>query len=114
MIDNRPSLFTREQAVQLAKTGWWKNKPAKLIALFQLQEPHLCMDFSAFQDAVQEFSDSSLSTIAFTNPEGLLRMVSGGEPVPSLIELAKQIPEAYDVLGVPKTGPVNRIRKLSL
>jgi len=46
--------MTREEAVAMAATGWWKGKPAAEVALFQLQEERLCMDFSDFHAAVEE------------------------------------------------------------
>ena len=46
--------MTREQAVKLAKTNWWKDIRCDLIVGFQLFESRLCMDFGDFQLATEK------------------------------------------------------------
>jgi hypothetical protein len=66
---------TREEAVALAHTGWWKFKPARDVALWQLNEPLLCMDFADFQQAVSEAIGRPVFTHEFANPDPLIREV---------------------------------------
>lgn len=47
------SMRTRK-AIELAKSGWWRNKTAEEIVSFQLYEDLLCMDFSDFHGAVEK------------------------------------------------------------
>ena len=46
--------LTREQAIALAKTGWWKDLPADAVVAFQMFEERLCMDHADFRAAVSE------------------------------------------------------------
>jgi hypothetical protein len=43
----------REAALALAVTGWWKHRPAREIAEFQMHTAELCMPFTEFHRAVE-------------------------------------------------------------
>lgn len=45
--------LTREEAIALDDSGWWKDKTAWEIAGFQLNQPRLCMPFDKFHEAVE-------------------------------------------------------------
>jgi len=45
--------LTREQAIQVAETGCWKNWTDEKIVMFQLYQECLCMDFSRFHEAME-------------------------------------------------------------
>ena len=47
-------MITKEEAIKLGESGWWKGLPADVITGFQLFERKLCMDFGDFQAAVEE------------------------------------------------------------
>jgi len=55
----------KEQAIALAKSGWWKTKTDKEIVEFQLYERLLCMDFSEFHRAVESVLDRPVWTHEF-------------------------------------------------
>lgn len=74
--------MTKEEAIKLAKTGWWKNKTDQEIVAFQLYERFMCMDFSRYHQAVEKVLDRPVYIHEFCEPE-TLRM-----------EFEKKIPKA--------------------
>lgn len=53
-IEKMSNEITRKEAIELGESGWWKNMPAKDVALAQLQQDRLCMDFGDFHAAVEK------------------------------------------------------------
>ena len=98
--------MTRESAIALAKTGWWKSLPPEDAALFQLHEDKLCMDFAAFHGGVEKLLGRSVYTHEFGRP-GLLRAELKGErAAPTLDEILAMIPaEKRIVLEVADDSP---------
>jgi hypothetical protein len=82
----------KEEAIALASTRWWEKCDAKKVALFQLQEPLLCMDFSAFHKAVEESLGRSVWTHEFANPSRLLEELLGENDPPSMEDIINMIP----------------------
>ena len=46
--------ITREMAVKLERSGFWKEMPYRHRALFQLRSKYLCMPFAVFHEAVEK------------------------------------------------------------
>ena len=84
--------LTREQAIALAESGWWKNRTAREIVTFQLFTPLLCMDFGDFQQAVEEALGRSVWTHEFAKPENLQTEFLGARKAPTFQEIMEQIP----------------------
>ena len=59
--------LTKKEAIAMAKTGWWKTKTPEEIVKFQLFEKKLCMDYSAFHEAIEKV----LSRPVWTHEFGL-------------------------------------------
>lgn len=59
----------RDNAIALAKTGWWKCLEPFEIVLFQLYERNLCMDFPDFHEAVEQMVRRPVFTHEFAAPE---------------------------------------------
>lgn len=59
--------MNQDEAIRLANSNWWKDKPAEYIVNFQLFEDKLCMSFEDFHKAVEE----SLDRPVFTHEFGL-------------------------------------------
>lgn len=74
--------MTSTQAIALAATRWWIGRPAKEIAQLQMNEPMLCMDFDAFQDAVSEHLGQPVFTHQLTEPR-IHAAINGDDPIPT-------------------------------
>jgi hypothetical protein len=85
----------------MAKTKWWKNMKANNIVAFQLFEPLLCMDFTAFHKAVEESLGRSVFTHEFRlNLKGLQDEFLGKRPKATLEEIISLIPEYKRIILV--------------
>lgn len=92
---------TKEQAVKIAATGWWKDKTPRQICDFQLFEPLLCMDFGDFHLALEK----ALGRPVFThelglNYEGIKKEYLGERKAPTLSEILDMIPEVKRIVVV--------------
>jgi len=63
--------MTKDQAITLAKTGWWKKCSSEEITAFQLYEPLLCMNFGDFHRAVERALDRPVWTHEFVDLKSL-------------------------------------------
>lgn len=63
--------MTREEAITLAGSGWWKTKTASEIVKFQLFEDRLCCPFSEFHKAVEEVFGRPVFTHEFADTESM-------------------------------------------
>jgi hypothetical protein len=64
-----------DEAQRLQATKWWHGHSVVDIAMAQARQPRLCMPFGEFRAACEAVIGEPLSDIAFTNPEGLVRML---------------------------------------
>lgn len=83
MIEKMSKVLTSEEAVELAESGWWKGLPAKEVALAQLQQERLCMDFGDFHKAVEDATGRSVFTHEFVNHKHLAHEIDPSLPMPS-------------------------------
>jgi len=91
--------MTEEEAIKLAKSGWWKNKSSEDIVKFQLFEKKLCMDFSAFHKALEDVLKRPVYTHELgMNYEGLCREFLGEKEKPTPQEIIDLIPEVKRVI----------------
>ena len=74
--------MTKDEAIQMGESGWWKTKTAREIVQFQLNERLLCMPFGEFHKAVGEALGRSVWTHEFGNYGTLLDEFNGQEPTP--------------------------------
>ena len=86
------SEITKEKAVALAESGWWKNATDKQIVDFQLFEERLCMDFGRFQEAVEKVLGRPVFTHEFARPDLLRSELAGDRPRPGLEGILNLIP----------------------
>lgn len=84
--------MTTEQAIQLAKSNWWKGLPAHDIVTFQLFEDKLCMDFSDFHKAVEDSLGRPVWTHEFAFADKLKQEFLGDKPAPTFEEIVNLIP----------------------
>lgn len=84
---------TKEIAIRMANSGWWKDLPSRTVAAFQLHEPLLCMPFGDFQQAVEE----ALGRPVFTHElglslDGIKKELMGEKVAPTFAEILGLIP----------------------
>ena len=71
--------MTREQAIAIGESGWWKLYPARDVALAQLRQPFLCMPFGDFHRIVEDAIGGPVWTHEFARPASL---IEGGQRGP--------------------------------
>jgi len=95
--------MTKEQAIKMANSGWWKTLPARQVAEFQLNEQLLCMPFGEFHRVVEEALGRSVWTHEFgLNVEGLRKELIGDRQPPTLDEILELIPKSKRLVGIEK------------
>src|SRR3990170_1464940 len=67
----RRRMMTREQAIEMAESGWWKTATNQEIVAFQLFEKLLCMDFGRFHEATEAVLGRPVYTHEFAFVEEL-------------------------------------------
>jgi len=75
--------MTKEEALALYDTGWWKDVTPEKIVEFQLYEERLCMPFDKFQAAMEKVLDRPVFTHEFAELDKLCadyERVKKGEP----------------------------------
>jgi hypothetical protein len=86
--------MTKNEAIALYESRFWKQMSHEEIAKFQLMEPLLCMPFDVFHEAVEKTLGRPVFTHEFgMNPEGLRKELFHGAPAPTLEEIINLIPE---------------------
>jgi hypothetical protein len=100
--------MTKEQAIALFESGWWKELTLRQRAEFQLIEDLLCMPFEVFHEAVEK----TLGRPVYTHEFGLARkeLISellGDRQAPTLKEMMQLIPadKAILLLIAPEAAP---------
>lgn len=94
-------MITKEQAIELAESGWWKDMDARDVATVQLFEPLLCMPFDEFHSAVEKALGRPVFTHEFgLNMDGLRAELMGDKPAPTLQEILELFPADKRVIVV--------------
>jgi len=84
---------TKEQAIELAQSGWWKDKTPHEIVSFQLYEKLLCMDFGDFHEAVEKVLDRPVWTHEFGSQGHLKEEFEGKCGKPSFEDILNLLPK---------------------
>ena len=95
--------LTKEQAITLYNSGWWKGISAHDIVMFQLFEEtvRICIPFEKFHKAMEEVLDRSVYIHEFgLNIKGLRKEFLGDIQAPTLKEIINLIPKEKRVLIV--------------
>jgi len=89
----------KEKAIELAKSGWWKGRPAKEVAKFQLFTGELAMDFGDFHAALEEALGRPVWTHELAmNFDGIAMELIGEKDAPTMEELIGLIPSEKRIL----------------
>lgn len=84
--------MTKDEAMALAESGFWKEMSYEERAWFQLHEELLCMPFSVFHEAVEKTLKRPVFTHEFAGMESLQRELRGERPAPTFEEVLNLIP----------------------
>jgi hypothetical protein len=91
--------MTKEQAIELAESEFWKDMSLRERATFQLFEEKLCMPFDVFHEAVEKTLSRPVFTHEFgLNVEGLKSELIGERPMPTIAEIINLIPEEKRII----------------
>jgi hypothetical protein len=92
--------MTKEQAIELAKSGWWKKCSPEEAALFQLYEEKLCMDFGDFHAGVEKLLGRPVWTHEFAGVERLRAEAEGRAQTPTIEQIVALIPEDKRIMFI--------------
>lgn len=92
--------MNEQQAIELTQSGWWKEKTPLEIVSFQLYEPLLCMDFSAFHEAVEKVLERSVWTHEFGSYGRLKEEFEGKCGKPSMDDILNMLPKDKTIIAV--------------
>jgi hypothetical protein len=86
--------LTKEQAIEFAESGAWKEMTFRQRAVFQMFQPLLCMPFDIFHEAVEKTLGRPVYTHEFgsMNHDGLMAELFEGKEPPTLQEIIEMIP----------------------
>ncbi len=88
--------MTKEEAIALYKTEWWKSKTLEEVAEFQINEEKLCCPFDVFHKAVEKWLGRRVWTHEFIDPQALKDEKAGKRkpenPIESLRRISPDIP----------------------
>lgn len=92
-------MLTKEQAIALSETEFWKSMTEKEIAIFQTWEDKLCMPFDVYHYAME----ATLKRGVYTHEFGLSRddlklELLGQKTAPSIDEIIDQLPKEKTVI----------------
>ena len=84
--------MTKEEAIKLAESKWWKSKSDEEIAEFQIHESKLCCPFGVFHKAVETWLRRPVWTHGFADTQALIDEKVGKrkaeDPITSLRRIA--------------------------
>ena len=86
--------MTKDEAIALYDSEFWKHLSLRERAEFQLFEPMLCMPFGVFHEAIEKTLSRPVFTHEFAlNLDGLKMELMHGTTPPTLQEIMELIPE---------------------
>ena len=91
--------MTKEEAIALYESEFWKSLTTEEIAKFGLFEDRLCMPFDVFHEAIEKVLGRPVWTHEFgMNRDGLKAEMMGDSPAPSMKDIINLIPEEKRLL----------------
>ena len=87
-------MITKDQAIKLANSKFWKQLSIGNIVRFQLFEDRLCMDWTDFHMAVESALNRPVFSHEFAWPDDLRQEFLMGKSAPTFEERLNLIPES--------------------
>lgn len=91
-------MVTREEAVKLYNSNFWKDMTEKEIGLFQLFEDKLCIPFDIFHSALESCLSRPVFTHELANMERLRGEFLGSHSAPTFADILNMIPAEKRIL----------------
>jgi hypothetical protein len=88
--------LTQEEAKSFFDSEEWKTWPPEDLALFQLYQDRLCVDFSTFHQAIEKLLGRGVFTHEFADPRTLRLEAEGRLPAPDINGI---IGKLYDLVA---------------
>lgn len=85
--------LTRDQAIALYDSCFWRYLNLEERACFQLSEDRLCMPFPVFHHAVQVCLEREVTAAEYLRPKRLLRELAGRSPTPPKEKILELVPQ---------------------
>lgn len=102
-----PRLFahqmSRQEALDYAASRRWEVLTPKELAVLQLRQDRLCVDFSAFHAGMTELLGRPVYTHEFADPDSLWREYLDGEPI-DLAAVLLKLPEHIEPIALALSG----------
>lgn len=92
--------LTREQAIALGESEFWKTMTPRDIADFQLNTRLLCMPFEIFHEAVEVALGRPVFTHEFAYSDNLRAELYGDKSAPTFEEIMSLIPADKQIVIV--------------
>ena len=91
-IEKMSRELTKEEALALIETKWWKKMPLTEAAYLQLKQDRLCLPWNEFNIGLKELLGRPVWTHEFANVKGLIDEADGkrkapNNPIESLLEI---------------------------
>ena len=84
--------LTKEEALSIYETSWWKDMPDLEVARIQLGQRRLCMEFVDFHDAVERALNRGVFTHEFVDTASLLEELNGARNPPTMDQIMGKLP----------------------
>lgn len=88
----------KDVAIALYNSGWWIERPAKEVALFQLSVAELSLPFDEFHRCVEEALGRPVWTHEFATKDALIAEMLGNKLPPTMEEIVSLIPPDKRIL----------------
>ena len=92
--------MTKEEAIELCESGWWKTASDNEIVAFQLFEDRLCLPFSEFHRAISAVLGRPVYTHEFAFRDILQEEYLTNRPLLTLGESMSILQERYPHLNI--------------
>lgn len=84
----------KDKAIALFDSGWWKDRPAREVAMFQMFTKELSMPFDVFHKSLEEALGRPVWTHELgLNADGLQKELLGETATPTMDDIINLIPE---------------------
>ncbi|GEK11882.1 DUF7736 domain-containing protein [Pseudoalteromonas peptidolytica] len=84
--------LSKDEAIKLAETEWWKESTPISIATFQVTQDKLCCPIDVYKMSLNEVLKRDVFTHELAEPEKLIAEMNGTKPHPSFSEIMAMLP----------------------
>lgn len=94
--------LTKEQAIELAKTEWWKDVNFASVAAFQVTQNKLCCPIDVYKESLVKTLNREVFTHELSQPEKLIAEMNKEKKAPSFAEIVAMMPQGKSAVIKPK------------